>query len=234
MTRNSSDYDWKETPKKNAHATKEGEATYNADLRMTNSQSNLGRKKQMKLRNILVVGLLLLVCGSLAFAQKESQATFKSLYTDMKRDCRTLKEPAGAAEEGGDPAGACKGFGGYRIFISHSAWSATYSIEKLNSQNEAILLGTDYSSYGAKGEKVEWRMANGKPFAVIMRIGKYKERADGENPYTDQNRTGSTLVVKGLKGWEHINFELDGATPNVNAEARAMADQNYSGKPSRK
>lgn len=188
----------------------------------------------MKIKSILVASLLVLGCAVSAFAQKESHPTFKSVYTDMKRDCRTLKEPAGAAEESGDPAGACKGFGGHRIFISHSAWSANYSIENLNNQNESIELGTDYSRYGSKGEKVEWRLANGKLFAVIMRIGKYKERADGENPYTDENRTGSTLVVKGLKGWKHIDFEVDGATPNANAKARAMADQNYSGKPSRK
>ena len=186
----------------------------------------------MKIRSILVAALLLVVCASSAFAQKKSRATFKSLYTDMKRDCRILKKPA--RTERGDPAGACKGFGGHRIFISHSAWSGSYSIQKLNNPNESISLGTDYSRYGSKGEKVEWRVRNGKPFAVIMRIGKYKERSDGENPYTDQNRTGSTLVVKGLKGWEHINFELDGATSNANVKVREMADQNYSGKPSGK
>ena len=182
----------------------------------------------MKIRSILVVSLLLTICAGLAFAQKKSKPSFTSVYTDMKRDCRTLKEPAAEAEESGDPAGACKGFGGHRIFIIHSAWSASYSIEKLKSQDESITLGTDYSSYGAKGKRVEWRMANGKPFAVIMRIGKYKERTDGENPYTDENRTGSRLVVKGLKGWEHIDFEVDGANPNANMKARAMADQNYS------
>lgn len=186
----------------------------------------------MKTRSILVISLLLVVCASSAFGQKESKPTFKSVYTNMKRDCRVLKEPASA--ERGDPAGACKGFGGHRIFISYSAWSGSYSIQNLNNRNESIDLGTEYSRYGEKGEKVEWRMANGKPFAVIMRLGKYKERADGENPYTDQNRTGSILVVKGLKGWEHIAFEVDGATPNANAKARAMADENYSGKPSGK
>jgi hypothetical protein len=186
----------------------------------------LERKNTLKIRSILVVSLVLVVCASSAFTQKESKATFKSVYTDMKRDCRILKEPASA--ERGDPAGACKGFGGHRIFISHSAWSANYSIEKLNNQNESIELGTDYSSYGSKGEKVEWRLANGKPFAVIMRVGRYKERADGENPYADENRTGSTLVVKGLKGWEHINFKVDGATPDANVKARTIADQNYS------
>ncbi len=154
---------------------------------------------------------------------------FTSVYTDMKNDCKTLEDPPGT-EEGGDPAGECKGYGGYRIFISHSAWAAGYSIQNLNDLNETIDLGTDHSGYGSKGEKVEWRMANDKPFAVIMRLGKYKELNDSENPYTEKNRIGSTLVIKGLKGWEHIDFKVDGATPNANEKAREMADQRYSKK----
>jgi hypothetical protein len=176
--------------------------------------------------------LLVLMCAGTAFAQKNSEPkrpVFTSAYTDMKRDCRTLPEPKGV-ETGGDPAGECKGYGGYRIFISHSAWAASYSVEKLKNPNESIALGTDYSGYGAKGEKVEWRMANGLPFAVIMRVGKYKDTGDGENPYQDKNRTGSTLVIKGLKGYEQIDFEIDGASANANAKAREMADQNYSKK----
>jgi hypothetical protein len=147
----------------------------------------------------------------------------------MKRSCRLLPEPKGA-DSGGDPAGVCKGYGGYRIFISHSAWSAGFSVEKIKNRDESIQLGSDYSSYGARGEKVEWRLANGVPFAVIMRLGKYKERDDGENPYTDANRIGSTLVVKGLKGWEQIDFTVDGAASDANAKARELADQNYSKK----
>lgn len=161
--------------------------------------------------------------------QSPKAPVFHSLYTDMKRDCRTLPEPKGA-EEGGDPAGACKGHGGYRIVISHSAWSAHFAVESLNDKSESIDLGSDYSSYGARGEKVEWRAANGIPFAIIMRLGKYKERRDGENPYSAGNRTGSTLVVKGLKGWEYIDFKVDGAAAGANARARELADQNYSRK----
>ena len=144
----------------------------------------------------------------------------------MKNDCKTLEEPPGT-EEGGDPAGECKGYGGYKIFISHSAWAANYSVQNVKNPDESIELGPESSNYGAKGEKIEWRMVGDKPFAVIMRLGKYKESSDGENPFTDKNRTGSTLIVKGLKGWEHIDFTVDGAAPTANEKAREMADQNY-------
>lgn len=46
------------------------------------------------------------------------------------------------------------------------------------------------------------------------------------NPFA--NRTGCRLVVKGLKGWEHIGFEVDGSAANANEKARRMADENYS------
>ena len=73
-------------------------------------------------------------------------------------------------------------------------------------------------------------MADGKPFAVIIRFGKYKESSDGGDPFAEGNRTGSRLVIKGLKGWEHIDFEVDGATADANQKAREMADQNYTKK----
>ncbi|HWN09883.1 MAG TPA: hypothetical protein VNO50_11580 [Pyrinomonadaceae bacterium] len=161
--------------------------------------------------------------------QKNAKATvFASVYTNMKRDCRLLPEPK-SADSGGDPAGVCKGYGGYRIFISHSAWSAQFSVQSLKNIAESIDLGNDYGSYGARGEKIEWRTANGLPFAVIMRLGKYKERDDGENPYTTANRTGSVLIVKGLKGWEHINFTVEGGAGD-NLKARALVDENFSRK----
>ncbi len=173
--------------------------------------------------------LLLIICAGISAAQslsiKPAAPVFSSLYTDLKRECRTLKEPKGV--EPGDPAGACKGYGGYRIFISYSAWAATLSAESLKNRDESVTLGSDYFDYGAKSEKVEWRLANGKPFAVIIRLGKYKENNNGENPYTDKNRIGSALIIKGLKGYEQIDFTVDGASANANVKAREMADGNY-------
>lgn len=181
-----------------------------------------------------ICGITIVLCvGNFVFAQTNNHQTaaqktvkFTSVYTDMKRDCKTLPEPKGV-EPVGDPAGACKGYGGHRIFISYSAWAAGMSVESLKNPDDTITLGMDYFDYGAKNEKVEWRLANGKPFAVIIRLGKYKERDDGENPYTDANRIGSKLVVKGLKGFEQIDFEVDGAAPDANVKARQMADENY-------
>jgi len=73
--------------------------------------------------------------------------------------------------------------------------------------------------------KAEWRTANGKPFAVIMRVAKYGE-TDDENLYIGK-KIGEELIVQGLKGFEDIDFKVDAKTPNANVKARKLADDAY-------
>lgn len=171
------------------------------------------------------VVLLVLIGASAQSAQAQSK--FTSVYTDMKKDCKIIREPTSAQHESGDPASECKGFGGYRIFISHSAQAAGLSVENLKNPNENVFLGSDYGAYGDRNEKIEWRLRDGKPFAVIARFGKYKTGANDENPFDFNNRTGSTIVVKGLRGFEHIDFAIDGATVKANEKARQTADRAF-------
>jgi hypothetical protein len=78
--------------------------------------------------------------------------------------------------------------------------------------------------------KIEWRLANGKPFAVIYRIDKSKSDQP-EEMWRPENKTGEFLVIKGLKGYEYIDFEIDAKTPQANLKAREMADGAYTKKP---
>jgi hypothetical protein len=70
---------------------------------------------------------------------------------------------------------------------------------------------------------VEWRLANGKPFALIMRKYAY---AGSEQCATGGKITGESLIVVGLKGYE-IDETVDAKTPNANAKARDLADKAY-------
>lgn len=185
---------------------------------------------KVNFQQIIALLALLFVGAIAADAQKQSgksKPTFTSVYTNMKRDCKSLENPA-TEQNGTDPLVQCKGYGGYRISMSYSAWAAGISVENIKKPDDSITLGMDYGNYGDKGEKVEWRMANSKPFAVIVRFGKYEEAGNDGNPFA--KRTGSILVVKGLKNFEQIDFEIDGAIANANQKAREMADQNYSKK----
>jgi len=68
---------------------------------------------------------------------------------------------------------------------------------------------------------LEWRLADGKPFAVILRYSTWEKK--------DQPReTGEFLAVKGLFGFQSINADIDvHKEPKANAVARERADNGY-------
>ena len=151
---------------------------------------------------------------------------FSSAYTDLNKECRNAVKKVG---EGQDMPLRCKGYGGYYIYIYYSAF-ASHTAAVTRDEQTSLPLATQSLGYSdEKGRKIEWRMAGGQPFAVILRVSLYKEGAGdgGESPFQDKYKTGEALLVKGLKGYEHIDFEVDGKTPDANAKAREMADRAY-------
>jgi hypothetical protein len=136
----------------------------------------------------------------------------------------TKKEEREAAERGTDIPSRCKGYGGYNIFIGYSACSSQISAEK---GDESITLAMQAGGFIPK--TIEWRLAqtNGKPkpFAVILRVYEY---AGDDLCATGGKVIGESLIVKGLKGYEHIDAEVKvKSTPNPNAKARELADKAY-------
>lgn len=177
----------------------------------------------MKILPAIVVCLILLTGGVVAQKTKKTKVKFSSVYTNLDKDCKTL-----GGGEGQDEAFDCRGAGGYRIDITPSA-AVLFIAAQTPDKQDSIPLASQDMSFDQTKIKVEWRTANGKPFAVIMRVAKYAE-PDDENPYIGK-KTGEQLVVKGLKGFENIDFTVDAKTPNANAKARELADKAYSDKP---
>jgi len=156
-------------------------------------------------------------------------AKFSSLYTDLKTECKAaVKLKKGEALQGDDMPLKCKGYGAYEIRIDYSAASSSLRVQPLDKSDQAITLGMQPLDYDQK-RKIEWRLANGKPFAVIYRMVKSKTEQP-EEMWRPENRAGEFLVIKGLKGYEQIDLELDAATPNANVKAREMADGAYAQK----
>ena len=152
-------------------------------------------------------------------------ANFTSAYTDLKKQCKNAFKSVG---EGQDMPLRCKGYGGYEIRIDYSAASSHLRVQPVgNKTDEAITLATQPLTY-SDHRKIEWRLADGKPFAVIFRVDKSKAD-DPTELWQPQNKTGEALMVKGLKGYEHIDFEVDAKEPDANAKARAKADAAYTG-----
>ncbi len=168
-----------------------------------------------KLLNPQSVGLLslvfvLLIMNIGAFAQN---VKFSSAYTDMKTAC---KADGKDENNGQDVESICKGLSGYKVKTSTSAFFVAYRLEK---GDTTIDLGRDMSPLN----RIEWRLANGKPFAVIIRLNEYAEDfGDDGRPV----KTGQNLRIIGLAGSEHIDFKVAASSANANAKARKMADSN--------
>jgi len=145
---------------------------------------------------------------------------FSSRYTTLS-GCgsgMTKKEEREAEKLGSDIPTRCKGYGGYDVYIYYSACASIFTLDK---GDESISLGMQAVNWTQK--TVEWRLANGKPFAVIMRVYDY---AGDDLCTSDGKITGSSLIVKGLEGYE-IDETVDAKTPNANVQARQLADKAY-------
>jgi hypothetical protein len=154
-------------------------------------------------------------------ATAQSKPVFTSRYTTLTKcgSGMTKKEERDAEKHGSDIPSKCKGLDGYAFDISYSACSSSFSLTR---GDENISLGMQ--AIGWPQKTVEWRLADGKPFAVIVRMYEY---AGNEMCSTAGKIKGETLMVQGLKGFEHIAESVDARTPNANVKAREVADKGY-------
>jgi hypothetical protein len=184
-----------------------------------------------KASRCLSLAVLLVSFVSSQSVSSHGQASrFSSLYTNLKTECKAaIKLKKGEALQGDDMPLRCKGYGGHEVRIDYSAASSSLRVQPLGDKSdESISLGMQPLDYDQK-RKVEWRLANGRPFAIIYRVVKSKTEQP-EEMWRAENRAGEFLVIKGLKGFEQIDLELDATTPNANVKAREMADSAYAQK----
>ena len=182
--------------------------------------------------SLLLALAILFIAAAYPNAQGSSRPaapTFTSLYTDLNKECKAAFKES-ELNPGSDMPLRCKGYGGYHIYIYYSAWAAHVTIRENKSDDVSFFLATQALAYSdEKGRKIEWRMADGVPFAVILRVSNYDDTraTNADNPLQDQYKTGETLIIKGLKGYEHIEGSIDAKTPEANARARQLADEKY-------
>ncbi|MGA9768951.1 MAG: hypothetical protein WBV94_07920 [Blastocatellia bacterium] len=184
----------------------------------------------MKRINLLLV-IALFVCPSVSFAQSdepqsdERDTVFTSQYTDLTTGIGC--QPDSEASDGSDGPLVCRGPGGYQVQISYAAVGAYASVRTANKSFTAQLAAQ--GAHFNEGRKIEWRLADGRPFAVILRVFKYrKHSSDSNDAFSERNKTGEVLIVRGLKGQEHIRFDVDPRkSEQANDEARKLADAGF-------
>lgn len=175
------------------------------------------------MKNIILIALIAVFSAISANAQA---AKMTSVYTNLQTECK-----AESKVEADEVPFICKEVGGFRVrIIPAGAWAET--VEIVDKQGETVVsfgnVGYGYST--TNNRKVEWRMANGKPFAVIFRVNTYnaeKANEDGDSPFLAKYKTGEKLLIRGLSGYTQIEFEVDGKDKNANAKAQQKADENF-------
>jgi hypothetical protein len=171
------------------------------------------------MKNIIALAVTLLFAASLSAQTKAPAKTrFTSVYTNFTSNCKTVD-----GENGSDGASFCRGPGGYEIENYFAAAAALY-VATYKGENTPYAFPMLDLTFDDRKTKVEWRMANGKPFAMIMRIPVYaKPRNDNEyfGPVI-----GEQLFIRGLKGFD-FETQVDVKTLNANAKARELADAEY-------
>ena len=174
----------------------------------------------MKTKNLLrpIAVIVFLV---VQHAAAQSPTRFTSVYTNLTRDCRVIR-----GTNGTDDASVCRGVGGYQVRIYSSAAATHISVEMKGTEDSFSLatVGTDFDE---SKTRIEWRLADSKPFAVIIRVPEYGNPT-ADSPYLGEV-IGQELNVQGLKGYASLSFSIDAKESNANATARELADRAYSG-----
>lgn len=151
----------------------------------------------------------------------EDELSYTSKYTNLTKDC---KEDSSFATEGQDIPIICKGYGTYKVEIHSGEKSVRIGI--FNGTDAAIPVAEQDLTFLDKERMLEWRFKNGKPFAIIFRIYGYKKDKHDQSVTHKKARTREILFVKGLRGFEHIRYEIETNQPNANQKARDWADGN--------
>jgi hypothetical protein len=187
-------------------------------------------KKIFKSIAVLIVLFSVPLVPSPGYARngQKRKVKFSSVYTNLKTQCRsalTRREEKEAEERGQDIPSLCRGYGGYEIYLgSHGAFTQLQIRTKSRGDGQVVAMETMDFSDPIYVRQVEWRLANGVPFAVIFRRDVLSGNL-GDDPAT-RKKTGEVLKVMGLKD-ERINFEVDVKTPKPNLEARRLADEAF-------
>lgn len=141
---------------------------------------------------------------------------FSSMYTDLIYDAYFVTNDEDLYP-GQDGVQRCDGPDGYYVKTSYSVMDTIYTVMKEDSEFMRVFVSTENTEEA--GPMLEWRLANGKPFAVILRFYVYGPVEDKIEEY---------LIVEGLEGYEHIDFKIYvETTENANIEARTVADNAY-------
>ncbi len=145
-----------------------------------------------------------------------------SVYTDMDKDCGDAVDES-TVPRGSDIPQTCKGPEGWSLYESYSVFDTYRSVMKGQEEFSTLHPGSDVECVrvGYAARKVEWRLRDGRPIALIYRVSCYDE-SDGTAHFSPVR--GEYLVVQPLRKRSPPAAFDTRRTKNPNEEARRRAD----------
>ncbi len=153
----------------------------------------------------------------LAAGAASAGAKYDSVYTDLTFEgdagAKATCKGTSADEESGSVTFACKGHDGIKVYLAEGDLR-TYVGYGWNGKGEHAYSQT-FPMFNTVGDKIEWRLKDGKPVATILR---WKMSSDGKQ--------GEVLVVTQLEEGNQCWIARVSASKNKDANelARKAAD----------
>lgn len=147
-------------------------------------------------------------------------AGFDSAYTNLdfndKKNCTDVTPAPVEGEPNDGVAFECRGFGNYVVSFSEGDLRSLVSFGTESGDHCAAR--QTFGGFNSVGNKIEWRLKDGKPTATILR---WSVSYDPE----DSNKQKSWLVVTKLEPEDscHMGY-VEGGFPNANEKARWLVD----------
>ncbi len=163
-------------------------------------------------------------------------SAFSPLPTLAAKNCKT---DDAYLSEGDDFGKVCPGNGKYKLLISGFGSQINYG---------AVIPKTDFAVYffpletGAAQKferadlyrekivgQIEWRLADGVPFAAVIRAQFYKNKGGAKAGKNSAVKVGEFVFVRGLKDFEDLQEDLETAQTAFNPieQAHKIADEFY-------
>ena len=168
--------------------------------------------------------IMVAFCAANVYSQKKPDKhktpVFTSIYLNIGgKLCKQIEEEVFG----------CRPIGGYRIMTAYHSLLEQVWIETVGGKEVARIPSIEAGQFTRNIGKIEWRLANGKPFAVIARFAVISgDEVEANKDLTDDySKFPQILVIKGLTGNEQIDFEIDAKTSDANTKARDLTDTNY-------
>ena len=163
----------------------------------------------MQLSTLALCAIASLPLVAAADSRQATRFTSETTPLYPSKQCKTVT-PAG--DDGGDPALRCPAKRGYQVDVGFSAWATHVELTGPS---------TRVSFEGYVGKHIEWRLADGKPFAVIVSVDAQGPDEDGN---TDPKAT--RLQVRGINGLK-LDTEVAAHAKDAIKTAQDLADGAY-------